>query len=55
MVLLWFISSIAWASGVDLLKRYTSSDAVKEEICGTVACTVDGPHAYAGLNISLVS
>uniref|UniRef100_A0A5K3EMC4 MARVEL domain-containing protein n=1 Tax=Mesocestoides corti TaxID=53468 RepID=A0A5K3EMC4_MESCO len=54
IVLLWFVASAVWARGVDQLKRYTSEEAIKEEICKNFNCTVVAPQGYAGLNISLV-
>ncbi|KAM3175777.1 hypothetical protein ACTXT7_007860 [Hymenolepis weldensis] len=54
IVVLWFIASVAWASGVDKLKRYTSESDVKVEIQGSDKCIVDAPQSYAGLNISLL-
>nr|CUU00348.1 hypothetical transcript [Hymenolepis microstoma] len=54
IVVLWFIASVAWASGVDKLKRYTSESDIKLMINGSDHCVVDAPHGYAGLNISLL-
>ena len=54
-VLLWLIASIVWARGVDQLKRYTSEDVIRAEICGAERCNITTPESYAGLNISLVS
>lgn len=54
IVILWFIASVCWASGVDKLKRYTSASDIKFMINGSANCVVDAPHGYAGLNISLL-
>ncbi|VDM02715.1 unnamed protein product [Schistocephalus solidus] len=55
VVLLWFLASIVWASGVDQLKRYTSEQVLQKELCGEANdCHVETLQTYAGLNISLV-
>ncbi|VDN13285.1 unnamed protein product [Dibothriocephalus latus] len=57
VVFMWLLGSIAWASGVDQLKRYTSGPALYNELCGkppSAGCKVDPLQTYAGLNISLI-
>ncbi|BHF60851.1 cellular calcium ion homeostasis [Sparganum proliferum] len=55
VVLLWFLASVVWASGVDQLKRYTSEHVLSKEFCeGLPSCHVETLQTYAGLNISLV-
>ncbi|KAL5967871.1 Synaptophysin, partial [Taenia solium] len=54
IVFLWLIASTVWARNVDHLKRYTSEEVIKREICQRKDCEIEAPQGYAGLNISLV-
>uniref|UniRef100_A0A0R3X954 MARVEL domain-containing protein n=1 Tax=Hydatigena taeniaeformis TaxID=6205 RepID=A0A0R3X954_HYDTA len=54
IVILWFIAATVWARHVDHLKRYTSEEVIKRELCTQENCQIEAPQGYAGLNISLV-